>query len=165
MFKCWKPFVISLMIASTAGCGASISLGATGGNQTSDSTQTVKLGEVPIIPDISIYTPAMSSTVGIGLTGSYTLGRPVDSVKFHWKTSYGYFVIWQAPDFKVKQLGADIVYGADKIYWSFSPDDINTTKTDVKIELIVEDSKTGQILSTSTLSIAWENPLTAKVKK
>ena len=107
----------------------------------------------------------MSSTVGIGLTPVYTLGRSPESVKFHWKTNYGYFVSWKAPDFKVNLLGADITNNGDKIYWSYSPDEMGKEKPAVQISLNVEDATSGEVLTKFTLEIEWEKQDIAKVKK
>ena len=45
----------------------------------------------------------MSSTVGIGLTPDYPGPGPV---VYSWNTTYGYFVSWNAPDFRVIQYNA-----------------------------------------------------------
>lgn len=120
---------------------------------------------VRIQTDRDTYTPLMSSTVGIGLTPIYTSKRNLDTVKFHWKTSYGYFVSWSSPDFKVNLLGEDAVNNGEKIYWSYDPNEISIQKPSVKISLRIEDAQSDKLLTESNIEINWEDIGTAKVKK
>jgi len=115
--------------------------------------------------DRDIYTPLMSSTVGIGLTPEYLSKRNLETVKFHWKTNYGYFISWNSPDFKVNMLGAEVINGGEKIYWSYDPNEIGVNKPDVKISLKIEDTKSEKTLAETNLDIIWEDTGTAKVKK
>lgn len=56
----------------------------------------------------------MSSTVGIGLTPIYILGRSPETVKFHWRTNYGHFISWEPPDYKVYLLGVEVINNGKK---------------------------------------------------
>jgi len=68
--------------------------------------------------DRNKYSPAMSSTVGIGLTPILSMaginGRP----KFLWKTDHGVFLKWSPPDYRVVRLGRETANTGEKIYWS-----------------------------------------------
>ncbi|MFC1897362.1 hypothetical protein ACFLX8_02170 [Chloroflexota bacterium] len=113
--------------------------------------------------DRDVYTPIMSSTVGIGLTPVNTLERPPEAVQFHWHTDYGYFVSWDSPDFKVKLLGTEVLNNGEKIYWSYDHGEMGTEKPSVEISLQIEDAQSGQVLAGASLNIEWENQDTAKV--
>jgi hypothetical protein len=160
-----KKLTMFLIISGlTAACSPTVTSQSSPSPAASANTP-VKLGEIPIQPDRDFYVPSMSSTVGIGLTPMYTLGRSPDSVKFTWHTNYGRFLNWNAPDFKVGELGKDTEFTDKKIYWSYSPDDMGKDKPDVLITLEVSDKTSGNVLTKSSLNIVWENKDTAKVKK
>lgn len=117
------------------------------------SSETILVGVVDIQADRDTYTPTLSSTVGIGLTPIYTLGRDSNSVDFHWHTDYGYFISWESPDFEVNLLGADVIYNGEKLFWSYDPDEIGVEKPPVKISLKTKDAESGQLLTESILEI------------
>lgn len=124
------------------------------------------LGEVKIQTDIDTYTPTLDITVGIGLTPIYTsLGRNPETVKFSWHTNYGEFISWAPPDYKVNELGSEAINNGEKIYWSYSSEDMGVNKPPVRISLNVKDAKSGQVLAESVLEIEWENQDVAKVKR
>jgi hypothetical protein len=110
------------------------------------------------------YSPLMSSTVGIGLTPIYTgTGQAV----YSWNTSYGYFVGWNAPDWKVDRYGQSLDSANQTIYWSYSPDDMGKEKPPVTIRLIVKtpprDHGGNGTIAWKDLHITWENNDTAVV--
>jgi len=109
------------------------------------------------------YTPIMSSTVGIGLTPVYTLEQPPETVQFHWRTGYGYFVAWNSPDFKVKLLGPEVINNGEKIYWSYDPGNRDAEKPSVEISLQIENVQSAQVLARASLKIGWEEQDTARV--
>jgi hypothetical protein len=156
-----KKLLLLIIPALTAACTTTPAAQPDSGKPVPTGTN-VKLGEIPIQPDRDFFIPTMNSTVGIGLTPLYTLGRAPDSVKFTWKTNYGYFLAWDGP---VKNLGREITADGKKIYWSYSPAEMGKPKPDVLISLAVSDTKTGAVLTSSTLAITWENQDTARVKK
>jgi hypothetical protein len=119
--------------------------------------------DVTIQIDRAIYTPIMSSTVGIGLIPMNTSERPPETVQYHWRTDYGYFVAWDSPDFKVKLLGTEVVNKGEKIYWSYDPNEMGTEKPSVEISLQIEDAESGSVLAEASLSIGWEDQDTARV--
>jgi hypothetical protein len=121
------------------------------------------LEDVTIQIDRDIYTPIMSSTVGIGLIPVHTLERPAETVQFHWHTNYGYFVAWDSPDFKVKLLGPEVINNGEKIYWSYDPKEMGAEKPSVAISLQIEDAQSGQVLAGASLKIGWEEQNTARV--
>ena len=116
-----------------------------------------------IVADRLNYTPLMSSTVGIGLTPEYpvALNR---SIEFAWHADYGYFVSWAAPNFKVNYLGTDITRDDTKVYWSYSPDDMDKEKPPVHITLTMIDRISGLTLNRTGLDIVRENGHIATVK-
>ncbi|TSC95761.1 MAG: hypothetical protein Athens101410_348 [Parcubacteria group bacterium Athens1014_10] len=123
------------------------------------------LGQVKIKADRDTYTTLMSSTVGIGLTPIYTLGRHPETIRFRWHTNYGHFVSWGSPDLKVNELGSEVINSGEKIYWSYDANEWDVEKPSVQIFLRIEDAQSGQILAESILEINWEDRNIAKVKK
>jgi hypothetical protein len=119
--------------------------------------------EVAIHTDIDAYIPLMSSTVGIGLIPVHELERPPETLRFHWRTDYGHFVAWDAPDFKVNLLGTEAINDGQKIYWSYDPGEMGAEKPMVEISLQVEDARSGQVLAEARLRIRWEDKDTAMV--
>lgn len=119
--------------------------------------------EVAIQTDRDVYIPIMSSTVGIGLISVYELERPPETVQLHWRTDYGYFVAWDAPDFKVNLLGTEIINNGEKIYWSYDPGQMGVKKPMVEIALQIEDARSRQVLAEARLKIGWEDKDTARV--
>ena len=127
-------------------------------------SESILTGNVKIQADRDTYTPILSSTVGIGLTPIYTSGRYQGTVKFHWHTSYGHFISWEPPDFKVNLLGAEVINDGEKIFWSYDPE-MDIKKPPVKISLKIEDAESGQLLTESTLEIDWVDQNIAKIDK
>ena len=120
-------------------------------------------GEATIQTDIDAYIPLMSSTVGIGIIPVYTLDRPPETVQLHWRTDYGHFVAWDAPDFKVNLLGTEVINDGQKIYWSYDPGEMGIKKPMVEVSLQIEDARSGQVLAEARLKIGWEGKDTARV--
>jgi len=121
------------------------------------------LEDITIQIDRDVYTPLMSSTVGIGLTPVNTLEGSPEIVKYHWHTDYGYFVAWDSPDFKVRLLGQEVINNEEKIYWSYDPNEMGTEKPSVEISLQMESARSGRVLAGARLKIEWEDQDTAKV--
>jgi hypothetical protein len=115
--------------------------------------------------DRMIYTPTMSSTVGIGLTPEYSPGIDNETVSFRWQTDYGYFLSWGEPDFKVTNNGQDVTTSGHKVYWSYSPDDMDKDKPPVHVTLTMVDKASGRALNTTGIDIGWESKEMAIVKK
>jgi hypothetical protein len=119
--------------------------------------------EATIQTDIDAYIPLMSSTVGIGLIPVYELERPPEALQFHWRTDYGHFVAWDAPDFRVNLLGTEVINDGQKIYWSYDPGEMGTKKPTVEVTLQIEDAGSRQVLAEARLKIGWEDKDTARV--
>ncbi len=136
-----------------------LAIGCAGYQASSDRTP------ISIKTDRVNYTPLMSSTVGIGLTPEFPQAIDIGTVSFRWQTDYGYFISWKAPDFKVNQLGTDVTTDDGKIYWSYSPDDIDKDKPPVRVTLTMVDKATGKAINTTGLDIGWEGQGIASVKK
>jgi hypothetical protein len=134
-----------------------LAIGCAGYQASSDRTP------ISIKTDRVNYTPLMSSTVGIGLTPEYPLTIANGTVSFCWHTDYGYFISWKAPDFKVHELGPDVTTDDGKIYWSYSPDNIDKDKPPVRVTLTMVDKATGKAINTTGLDIGWENKDFARV--
>ena len=119
--------------------------------------------EATIQTDIDAYIPLMSSTVGIGLIPVYKLETPPEAPQLRWRTDYGHFVAWDAPDFRVNVLGTEVINDGQKIYWSYDPAEMGTEKPTVEITLQIEDACSGQVLAEARLKIGWEDKDTARV--
>jgi len=149
-------FVIGLAVLGVA-------MLATGTVPLATQGDDVLLGEVAIQTDIDAYIPLMSSAVGIGLIPVHELERPPETVKLHWRTDYGHFVAWDAPDFKVNLLGTEVINNGEKIYWSYDPGGMGAEKPTVEILLQIEDAQSGKVLAEASLKIGWEDKDTARV--
>ena len=110
-----------------------------------------------IDPDILIYHPSMSSVPGIGLTPNLT-GPPYPGVlRYRWQTDYGHFISWHPPDFVVKDLGADVSLGGEKVYWTYNPTGPMIDRPPALIVLMVEDAGSGTLQAGAALEIDWDD--------
>jgi hypothetical protein len=116
-----------------------------------------------IAADRQNYTPMMSSTVGIGLTPVFSVDNK--TVDFIWHTDYGHFVSWGPPDFKVYEKGPDVISDDSKIYWSYSPDDMDKEKPPVHITLTMVDKASGKAINKTGIDIGWINRQVAVIKE
>jgi hypothetical protein len=104
----------------------------------------------------------MSSTPGIGLEPVAT-GFHAGDALFTWKTTFGEFLSWNPPDFRVNQLGDSSSNHGEKLYWSFIDQPASTT-TPVLITITATDPASGRLLGSSTVSLAWEGNYSVTVK-
>lgn len=102
-----------------------------------------------IVPLITRYSPAQSSTIGIPLTAQFTVAKIRKNIAYHWTTDYGRFLGW---DGKVTELGREVRTEADKVYWSVDFDDQREALGFI-IRLQVEDLTTGRILAHAELEL------------
>ncbi|HSA38296.1 MAG TPA: hypothetical protein P5013_05310 [Methanoregula sp.] len=109
------------------------------------------------------YSPIMSSTPGIGLEPVAT-GFSADNALFAWKATYGQFLSWNSPDFKVNQLGDSVSNHGEKLYWSFI-DKPPSTITPVMITVTAKDIASGRILGSSTVTLGWEGNYSVTVNQ
>jgi len=100
------------------------------------------------------YSPFMSSTVGIGIT-PHLAGVNMSETRFTWNASYGTFLSWAPPDYKVVDRGNPVENPGEKLYWSFSETPPVTTDP-VRIVVTATDIADGTILGTSTLTLGWD---------
>ena len=103
----------------------------------------------------------MSSTVGIGLIPEYKIEIPPESLQYHWRTNYGYFVVWDTPDFEVKILGPEVINTGERIYWSYDPSEMGVDKPSVLISLQIKDGRTQQVIAETNIEVGWEDRDTA----
>jgi len=93
--------------------------------------------------------------IRIGLEPVVT-GFDAGNATFTWKTSYGWFLSWNAPDFRVNELGGSATNHGEKLYWSFI-DRPASTAIPVEITVTATDPASGRILGSSTATLAWED--------
>lgn len=146
--------LLSLVALAAAIAGGIADQGASGNNPV----------PLSIHVDRNVYTPLMSSTVGIGVTPDYPSSVDNGTVNFRWQTDYGYFLSWGS-DSRVSTLGRDITLDDSKVYWSYEPGAIDLAKPPVRITLTMIDRLTGKLLGTSTLDLGWEDRGTAVVSR
>ncbi len=109
------------------------------------------------------YSPIMSSTPGIGLEPLIT-GFSAQDATVTWKATYGQFLSWNPPDFKVHQLGDSASNHGEKLYWSFT-DKPASTGTPVTITVTATDTGSGRLLGSSTVMLAWDGNYAVMVKE
>jgi hypothetical protein len=116
---------------------------------------------VTIQTDRDRYIPTMSSTVGILLTPAYTRVDAPDTVRYHWCTNYGYFIVWSPPDFRANVLRTEAFSDEKGVYWSYDPGQMGIRKPSVIVSLQIEDSQNNKVLAETSLQIGWEGLCTA----
>jgi len=104
----------------------------------------------------------MSSTPGIGLEPVAT-GFSAANATFAWKTNYGHFLSWNAPDFQINELGDSASNHGEKLYWSFI-DPPASTAVPVTITVSATDPASGRLLGSSTVTLAWETNFSVVVR-
>jgi len=109
------------------------------------------------------YSPVMSSIPGVGLE-LIAEGFPPEHATFTWKATYGQFLSWNSPDFKVNQLGDTTSNHGEKLYWSFI-DRPSSTATPVTITVTATDTASGLVLGSSLVTLTWEDDNTVRVNK
>lgn len=105
----------------------------------------------------------MSSTPGIGLEPVATGFRPGNAT-FAWKATYGRFLSWNSPDFRVNQLGGSASNHGEKLYWSFIDRPVSTADP-VLITVTATDPGSGRILGTSAVTLVWEGNYSVTVQE
>lgn len=110
----------------------------------------------------SRYSPIMSSTPGIRLTPNAS-GFVTSDAIFTWNASYGEFLSWNAPDYKVNQLKNPVTNHGEELYWSFIDKPASDT-TPVVITISAQDPGSGTVLGTSTVTLAWDGDYAVTVQ-
>jgi len=110
-----------------------------------------------------VYSPIMSSTVGIGLTPNVS-GLKTTGTEYEWTASYGHFLDWSSPNYTVNTLSEPLVNHGEKIYWSFTqaPD---SPQRPVIITVTARDITSKKPLASSRLTLGWKNNMTVAVEK
>jgi hypothetical protein len=129
----------------------------------SASPATLKTTSITIKASPLHYSPMMSSTPGIGLE-PVASGFSAENASFEWKATYGWFLSWNAPDFRVNQVGDSATNHGEKLYWSFI-DRPTSTETPVTITVTAKDTGSGRVLGTSAVHLIWADNLSVTVKE
>ena len=108
------------------------------------------------------YSPALSSTPGIGFTTLF-IPPPGVAVNYHWTTDFGYFVTWNPPNYVVLPRGADFNATEGRVYWTYDPRFIPDRKPTVTVVVSAEDAETGRVVARRTVTLDWEHD-TARVR-
>jgi hypothetical protein len=120
-------------------------------------------GTLTIDTSPQVYSPIMSSTVGIGLTPNVS-GLRTTGTEYEWTATYGHFLDWSAPNYTVNTLSEPVVNHGEKIYWSFieAPE---SPPAPVVITVTERDITSKKPLSSSRLTLGWKNNMTVVVEK
>lgn len=164
-------FCLMLMVTTlvfTAGCTAPP---VKNSPETTPSTCSVDANVCPVpVPgsvriDASphMYSPLMSSTVGIGLTPNVSGFNTADA-QFEWNASYGHFLDWSAPDYTVRRLSQPLVNHGEKIFWSFNEGPASSPAP-VSITVTARDAQSQKVLGSSRMTLGWKDNITVIVEK
>ena len=118
--------------------------------------------EMSVRAQPTVYSPAMSSTAGIGLTPVFVPPAGT-TLNYHWSADFGYFVSWNAPSFKIVPRGADLVATPGTLYWTYDPKLAFARKPVVTILVEASDARSGRVLARSALKLDWDRD-TARVR-
>ena len=120
-------------------------------------------GSLRIDASPQVYSPIMSSTVGIGLTPNIS-GLKTGGVEYEWTATYGHFLDWSAPNYTVNTLPESVVNHGEKIYWSFT-EIPKSPLVPVVITVTERDITSKKSLASSRLTLGWKNNMTVVVEK
>ena len=120
-------------------------------------------GPIRIDASPQLYSPIMSSTVGIGLTPNVS-GLKTAGVEYEWTATYGHFLDWSAPNYTVNTLSEPVVNHGEKIYWSFIelPE---SPQAPVVITVTERNITSKKPLASSRMTLSWKNNMTVAVEK
>ena len=120
-------------------------------------------GSLRIDASPQVYSPIMSSTVGIGLTPNVS-GFKTAGAEYVWTATYGQFLDWSAPNYTVNTLSEPVVNHGEKIYWSFTqaPD---SHQAPVVITVNERDITSKKPIASSRLTLDWKDNVTVIVEK
>lgn len=106
-----------------------------------------------INPEITEYSPNMSSTPGIPLLGVFTLDLKNSDLQFHWVAEEGTFLMWHNEGHgRIEDLGNDVMTNVHKMYWSTGTGESISEKS-FTIYLSVEDIYTSEIIAETSIQI------------
>jgi hypothetical protein len=118
---------------------------------------------ITILASPEQYSPVLSSTPGIGLE-LIAEGFTSETATFVWKTSYGHFLVWNSPAFRVNQMGDAVTNHGEKVYWSFLERPA-VMATPVTITVTATDTASGLVLGSSAVTLTWEDDYTVRVNR
>jgi len=120
-------------------------------------------GALTIDASPQVYSPLMSSTVGIGLTPNVS-GLKTNGAEYEWTATYGRFLDWSAPNYTVNTLSEPVVNHGEKIYWSFTqaPD---SPQGPVIITVTERNITSKKPIGSSRLTLGWKDNMTVVVEK
>jgi hypothetical protein len=157
----WQAAVLVLLAGVVvAGCSAPLSHGR-GGHEAGSGSSPL-LG-VDIAAEPPEYSLMMSSTPGIRLTARNTTGTLPPGAEYRWEASFGHFLSWSEPSYRVIPLGPVTRQGPDAVYWSYDPLPPDQDPPEVTVTLTVTEPATGAVLAQGTLRITWKDRQTAVV--
>ncbi len=110
----------------------------------------------------SITPPRLSSVPGIRLQPDYS--EDFFSLRYHWKTNYGYFLDWNPPEYIVIPMGNEVITDSRTLYWTYNPSDLGREKPPVTVTVTLKDEQSGKVLEEASLDIIWLDPDTARIK-
>lgn len=105
----------------------------------------------------------MSSSPGIRLSAWSPSGILPPEAEYRWETSFGHFLSWEPPSYRVVPLGPVTRRGPEAVYWSYDPIPPGQDLPEVVIMLTVSDSTTGASLGHRTLHILRRDNVTSVV--
>jgi hypothetical protein len=120
-------------------------------------------GSLRIDASPQVYSPFMSSTVGIGLLPNIS-GLKTDGTEYEWTATYGRFLDWSAPNYTVNTLPEPVVNHGEKIYWSFT-ETPKSPLVPVVITVTERDITSKKPLASSRLTLGWKDNMTVVVEK
>jgi hypothetical protein len=120
-------------------------------------------GPLRIDASPKIYSPYMSSTVGIGLIPNIS-GPKTNETEYEWTATYGYFLDWSAPNYTVNRVSEPVVSHGEKIYWSFTQAP-ESPRVPVIITVTERDITSKKPLAGSRLTLGWKDNMTVVVEK
>jgi hypothetical protein len=108
------------------------------------------------------YSPAMSSTPGIGFT-TVLVPPAGTTLNYRWTADFGYFVTWNAPSYAVVPRGADFTATEGRVYWTYDPRYTADRKSVVTVVIEAQDADTGRLVARRTVKLDWDRD-TARVR-
>jgi hypothetical protein len=100
------------------------------------------------------YSPAMSSTIGIGLTPVFSPPAGT-SFTYRWHADFGYFAAWAASG-KVAPLGPETESGDGTLYWTYDARLTSDRKPVVTIVVEAAERDTGRVLASKKIKLDWD---------
>ena len=128
--------------------------------------------DVAILTDQEIYSPKISTTVGLELfptnsTNFKSFYPNYNTTGFRWETNYGFFVTQDPYTSKTFLLDNYTVrHSTDKVFWSFSESDIPKDKSpiQIKLKIYLADGNNWTPFTNTSLNLTWTDQQFARVE-